>query len=504
MTLSLLIFVGLQIYFLREMIKAGAQDYNSRVYQALEKSSSIVTDNELSSYYNAFSKFEENVKQNENSLTKTVMQSVVDSGSQRIIAFTKYIVQKKPTAVSVYPGDTLKYSKVYADEGVVKIKKDKNHNIPQQLSLNMENDLESSAYTLKEFARLNIEKKPITQRVNLAEIKKIVANELSQRGLHTDFRIAVLDQNKKVTAVSDAKFDSIKNNYHVILFKNNKQQPIYYLAASFPDKTITLLNNFWGGIVITIITMLIIVLIYTASIYYMNKQKMISEIKTDFINNMSHEFKTPIATINLATDALKNTMISSSSEKVNHYANLIKQENKRMSRQIEMILRMSKLERNELEFNKKKIDLQQLIEKCIESMKIVVEQRSGTIIADFKADYHWVNVDEFHLENAIINLLDNANKYSLEKPKITLHTHNENQQFILEIEDEGMGMETATQKKIFEKFYREETGNIHNVKGHGLGLAYVKKIIEQHNGEISVKSSKGKGSTFIVKLPLNN
>jgi two-component system phosphate regulon sensor histidine kinase PhoR len=235
----------------------------------------------------------------------------------------------------------------------------------------------------------------------------------------------------------------------------------------------------------------------------MMKQKKIAEVKTDFINNMSHEFKTPLATISVATDSLSNDKIATNPEKVKYYAVLIKQENLRMKKQVENVLNMSKLERNEVELHLKETNVRELIKSVSESIGLIVAQRNGTLTKDFATDKYSFRVDEFHLSNILVNLLDNANKYSPEAPEIKIKTRNEGNLYVIEITDKGMGMETHNKLKIFEKFFREETGNIHNVKGQGLGLSYVKKIIELHKGQIIVDSVKGKGSTFTIKIPMN-
>lgn len=234
----------------------------------------------------------------------------------------------------------------------------------------------------------------------------------------------------------------------------------------------------------------------------MSKQKKISEVKTDFINNMSHEFKTPLATISVATDSLNNDKIATNPEKVKYYSSLIKQENLRMKKQVENVLNMSKLERNEMKLFLKTTNVRELIKEITRSFRLIVEQREGSLTEEFKAEKYTFKIDEFHISNALVNLLDNANKYSPEKPDIRIKTRNEGHWYVIEISDKGMGMETENKSRIFEKFFREETGNIHNVKGQGLGLSYVKKIIELHKGQIIVESQKEKGSTFTIKLPL--
>ena len=252
----------------------------------------------------------------------------------------------------------------------------------------------------------------------------------------------------------------------------------------------------------TFMSLLTILGIYIISINYMMRQKKIADVKTDFINNMSHEFKTPLATISVATDSLANDKIATNPEKVKYYSGLIKQENLRMKKQVENVLNMSKLERNEVQLFLKETDVRSLIKEISESFGLIVAQRNGTLTQEFNTSKYTFKIDEFHISNALVNLLDNANKYSPDAPQIKVKTRNEGNFYVVEISDKGMGMDMDNKARIFEKFFREETGNIHNVKGQGLGLSYVKKIVELHKGQILVESQKGKGSTFTIKLPM--
>jgi two-component system phosphate regulon sensor histidine kinase PhoR len=249
---------------------------------------------------------------------------------------------------------------------------------------------------------------------------------------------------------------------------------------------------------------LIIIIAYSNALNQLFKQRQISEIKTDFINNMTHEFKTPIATINLALDAIKNPKVIEDKEKVHRYLQMIRDENKRMHAQVENVLRISKLEKKELEINKEPLDINDIINHAIDHVSLIIEDREGTVEKHFNANRTTVLLNDVHFTNVFVNVLDNAIKYSPEKPIIEIYTENIKDFLIIKIKDHGAGMSKVAQKRIFEKFYREHTGDIHNVKGHGLGLAYVKRIIEEHNGQISVESEKGKGSTFSIKLPLIN
>jgi two-component system phosphate regulon sensor histidine kinase PhoR len=219
---------------------------------------------------------------------------------------------------------------------------------------------------------------------------------------------------------------------------------------------------------------------------------------------MTHEFKTPIATINLALDAIKNPKIIEDKEKVQRYLQMIRDENKRMHAQVENVLRISKLERKELEISKEPTNVHDIIEDAIEHVNLIIEDRGGTIRVNLDAKRNTILLNDVHFTNVMVNILDNAIKYSPETPVIEVSTENVKDFILIKIKDYGAGMSKIAQKRIFEKFYREHTGDLHNVKGHGLGLAYVKRIIDDHNGQIFVESEKGKGSTFTIKMPLIN
>ena len=217
---------------------------------------------------------------------------------------------------------------------------------------------------------------------------------------------------------------------------------------------------------------------------------------------MTHEFKTPIATINLALDSIKNPKIIGDQEKVLRYIKMIKEENKRMNAQVENVLRISKLDKNDLNISKERIKLHDIVEDAVSHIELIVEDKKGYVKTHLNAEKSSVLANDTHFTNVIVNIFDNAVKYSDEAPKIDVYTENVGNNILLKIADQGNGMSKQVQKKVFEKFYREHSGNVHNVKGHGLGLAYVKRIVDDHQGHISVESEKGKGSVFTIKLPL--
>ncbi|QIG89952.1 HAMP domain-containing histidine kinase [Chryseobacterium sp. POL2] len=499
MTISLIVFVSLQLYWIKELYGALEQDFSNKVYSALETSSQKVQEIEVDKYYNQnFANLKSEIVSS-NQPTQTYIQQTKDSANRTSILFQKSIIEKQQIPISKH-GDSLNITKLYKDEGLYKIKKQ----TPEPLTSQISKDLDNSTFQLKEFAKLNGNNLPIEKRVDNKTIDSVLTKELKLKGIDTKFGFGIIDKTNKLTSLSNNTYldQKDKTNYTYPLFTDSKDHTLYTLALVFPRKDYSLVRHNLPMLVGTFVSLLTILGIYIISINYMMRQKKIADIKTDFINNMSHEFKTPLATISVATDSLSNDKIATDADKVKYYAGLIKQENLRMKKQVENVLNMSKLERNEMQLFLKETNVRELIKKITESFRLIVEERNGILSTNFTAEQYNFKIDEFHISNALINLLDNANKYSPDTPKINIKTRNEGNWYVIEISDKGMGMDAENKARIFEKFFREETGNIHNVKGQGLGLSYVKKIIEIHKGQILVDSQKDKGSTFTVKLPM--
>ncbi len=346
--------------------------------------------------------------------------------------------------------------------------------------------------------------KPLQQRVSKEKLFKLLKTELDEYGVKTPFEYGIYS-NGLATKIQSESFRYEKSKtYSIPVFTDNEGNNKYQLLVSFPHKQKFLFSELVGITLLSIIFTLVIVIAYSSALNQLIRQRQISEIKTDFINNMTHEFKTPIATINLALDAIKNPKVIDDKEKIQRYLQMIRDENKRMHAQVENVLRISKLERKELEITKESYSIHEIIEEAIEHVNLILEDRQGTIETHLSATRTTVLLNDVHFTNVIVNVLDNAIKYSPDEPRINIYTENVKDFVIIKIKDQGLGMSKVAQKKIFEKFYREHTGDLHNVKGHGLGLAYVKRIVEDHNGQIFVESEKGKGSLFIIKLPLIN
>lgn len=347
-----------------------------------------------------------------------------------------------------------------------------------------------------------ISTRPIENRLTIEQIKVLLNKELKAFEINTPFETAVYS-NGLATKVKTESFKYYKKNtYKIDLFTDNNGKQEYELLVSFPQKKLHLITDLVGIAALAFLFTIIIIVAFYVALNQLNKQRQISEIKTDFINNMTHEFKTPIATINLALDAIKNPKIIDNKEMVFKYLQMIKDENKRMHAQVENVLRISKLEKRELEIAKDILNLNEVLEDAIEHVSLIIEDRNGVLTKNFKATKTSVLLNDVHFTNVLVNVLENAIKYSPENPIIKVTTENLKNFILIKISDQGQGISKNAQKKIFDKFYREHTGDIHNVKGHGLGLSYVKRIVEDHNGLVTVESEKGKGSTFIIKIPI--
>jgi len=352
----------------------------------------------------------------------------------------------------------------------------------------------------------------LVDRIEHDFLDKKLENEFKNADLEEDLEYGVYDNRQhkfiirngrrlsEVGADTSRHLDLLHSGYRVSLFDEETETPGYLMAYS-PRKDEVIFSSIWGNLAASFLFVGIILACFVYTIYVILRQKKVSEMKTDFINNMTHEFKTPIATISLATDSIVSPKISSNPDKVKRFANIIKQENKRMNNQVEKVLQMAKLDKSKLNLNLTAVDLNGVITDAAEYITLQVEPRGGNVTTNLRAEPSVVEGDLTHLSSLINNLLDNANKYSPESPKILVSTRNVSKGVEVTVKDHGMGMTREARKNIFDRFYRVHTGDRHDVKGFGLGLSYVKTITEVHNGSIQVKSELGKGSSFIVTFP---
>jgi two-component system phosphate regulon sensor histidine kinase PhoR len=324
-------------------------------------------------------------------------------------------------------------------------------------------------------------------------------------GIRTPFEFAII-KDGKLSAVSSQKpavNEFQRSMYKVRLFPNNLIRRDLVLSVVFPGKTNYVLGSMaWilGG---SLLFSLFIFSTFALSLFFILRQKKISEMKSDFLNNMTHEFKTPIATISLAADTITNPKVINDENSIRHFVGMIKKENSRMNKQVETILQIASLDKREIDFRFEKTSLHSIVGRAIETTEIQVHQKQGKIRTMLSAGDDMVYGDTEHLTNLVNNLLDNAIKYSPEYPDITLSTENRQGGIVLSVEDKGIGMSKSVQSRIFERFYRQASGDVHDVKGFGLGLNYVRAIVDAHKGNITVTSEPGRGSRFEIYLPLN-
>lgn len=334
-------------------------------------------------------------------------------------------------------------------------------------------------------------------------INNTLRNQLTNAGIDTPFEFAIIENGDIIDGVmsSTSERDMLASGFSVGLFSDRLIRNNTRLSVVFPKMTGFILGSMSLILGASLLFSLIIMLTFTLSMFLIIRQKKISEMKSDFINNMTHEFKTPIATISLAADTISNPKIINDQERVKHFISLIKKENRRMNKQVETILQISSLDRREMEFVFSEVDIHDIIRHSIEIIGIQVEEKKGNIFFYPEAVKPVIVGDSEHLTNLVHNLLDNANKYSEGEPEITVRTETRGDHLVLSVEDRGIGMSKSVQTRIFERFYRQTSGNVHNVKGFGLGLSYVRAIVEAHEGRIEVFSEPGRGTRFEVFLP---
>ncbi len=356
----------------------------------------------------------------------------------------------------------------------------------------------------------------LLESINKVNLDRYIKEELVDQGIDLKFDYGVYSKKIDGFVIRNGRFavevatdasseisedrGLIDTPYKVQLFNDEEGSP-GSLKIYFPSKRSWL----WAKVVPSLLSSLLftglILLCFSYTIFVIFRQKKVSEMKTDFINNMTHEFKTPIATISLATDSITNNSVISSEDKIRRFAKIIKQENKRMLNQVEKVLQMARIDKENFNLKLTSVNINDVVTQAAENSRLKVVKRNGVLTADLNAQNPLIEADLTHISNIINNLLDNAEKYSSEEPEIHISTKNLSKGVEIKVKDNGIGMPKDSLKHIFDKFYRVHTGNRHDVKGFGLGLSYVKALVNAHKGSISVASELGKGSTFTLILP---
>lgn len=354
-----------------------------------------------------------------------------------------------------------------------------------------------------ELVSINIYK-GYTSQIDTNDVDSILRIELHNKGISAQFCYGIYGSEGTYFPMKtcDGAKDSIMSSpYKINLAPDNVFISPKYLSVYFPSEKNYILQTMWLMLTGSAVLILVIIYVFYFTVSTILKQKKLSDIKNDFINNMTHELKTPISTVSLASEMLQDPSFEKSKDQLNHYVHIIKEENQRLGLLVENILQTAVLDKGEFKLRLQEIDIHEIIDRVLSNVKLQVEKRDGQILVEKNTQEPVIHADRVHLTNVIYNLVDNALKYSEEKPLIKVSTKKVPEGMQISVSDNGIGISKENQKKIFDTFYRVPTGNIHNVKGFGLGLSYVKAVIEKHRGTVSVESEIGKGSTFIIVIP---
>jgi two-component system phosphate regulon sensor histidine kinase PhoR len=515
MIISLVAVIVVQAYWITSAWENKEEEFSLAVSQSLKSVSVKVQDLEISDYIAAYQKLIDSIGTPDESNFTDIFLFVdnEENISSNLTSFYAFGILEEDFNINL--------SDINPDLGNDKVKDYKKVNTTTILSkdkiFNRENRVATSITKLKSVERMSVFDRemfrsayldysstiPVHKRIRSEELRMLLDQEFKARNILTFYEFGIYNNGLDTKVKSNEYSEEQKGSkYETPIFTQDNGKTPYKLVVTFPDRDQFVFSSIISVAGLSAFLTLFIIIVSTTAIYQIIRQKKVSEIKSDFINNMSHEFKTPIATINLALDAISNPKTQSSKTGLFKYVKMIREENQRMLSQVENVLMISRLEKSSLPIDLSPIDLHDAIEDAIRHVDLIAKNQKGKIITHLNATQTQFEGNMNHFTSLIVNMLDNAMKYSDEAPVVTLHTANVGKSIQLKISDEGIGMDMNTQKHIFDKFFRQQVGNIHNIKGHGLGLSYVKKIVELHGGHIELKSKRGEGTTFTILIPL--
>lgn len=502
MGLSFILLLFLQLTYIREMANMKKEQFDESVNRALYQASRNLELNETLRYLEKDVRETERKENNQGNGSACAQKDAADSSSRR-------------TANSFRGSNYLTFR--------MKMKMDNPVNMPKAMILiNDKNSNNAASRSLQEIVKnryvyqkalvdevvmnmlYSASDKPLKERVNFKILDQDIKAELINNGVNIHYHFTVTTQDgREVYRCPDYSDEGSEFTYTQVLFRNDPSSKMGVVKVHFPDINSYIFSSIKFMIPSVFFTLILLVT-FIITLVIVFRQKRYNEIKNDFVNNMTHELKTPIASISLATQMLNDDSVTKSEKMRKHLVGVITDETKRLRFLVEKVLQMSMFDRKKSSFKKKHLDLNELVESIANSFSLRVEHTGGKINVDIGAVDSDIYVDEVNFQNVIFNLMDNAVKYRKtdEPVNIYLKTWNDDKWLYLSVHDTGKGIKKDDLKKIFEKFYRVGTGNVHDVKGFGLGLAYVKKVVDLHDGEIKVDSEYGKGSTFTIKLPV--
>ena len=526
MTLALVGLLGIQIYWVANAIKLKDQEFQDDVNNALhhvsEQYALAYEQNLYESLLNQENQFTwEGVTEGENFI---VLEESIQSGEGpeekhrveiRMDPMTGEILHQQEINVSIDAKESGKQEpqeiKKEIREEVKEIGKEvkeittKVHTINEHTS-DMLISLEELTHQAEKFSTFMFRLKMHEGELDHQLLDSLLAMEMADRGFPQAYRHRIVNSSA-LNPFPDpgSVFPRASNTiFHTRLQMHNRFGPGPVLYLHFPGQQSHLLKNMAWALSLSALLMVVITGCFAFAIIAFRKQKKLSDLKTDFINNMSHELKTPISTISLASEALSDPDLITEQERVNYFAGIIFEENQRLKQQVERVLQMGRLDKGELKLKKTDFDFHDVLRKEVERITPVLETRGGSLEMELEAGKTHLYADQVHISGIIQNLLDNAMKYSIDTPEIKVSTAIQQNRLILKVADKGIGMSKEVQKRVFDKFYRAQTGNRHDVKGFGLGLSYVSLMTKAHDGEISLKSEPGMGSEFTLSFPLTH
>lgn len=502
MGLSFILLLFLQLTYIREMANMKKEQFDESVNRALYQASRNLELNETLRYLEKDVRETERKENHQGNGSAGAQKDAADSSSRR-------------TANSFRGSNYLTFR--------MKMKMDNPVNMPKAMILiNDKNSNNAASRSLQEIVKnryvyqkalvdevvmnmlYSASDKPLKERVNFKILDQDIKAELINNGVNIHYHFTVTTQDgREVYRCPDYSDEGSEFTYTQVLFRNDPSSKMGVVKVHFPDINSYIFSSIKFMIPSVFFTLILLVT-FIITLVIVFRQKRYNEIKNDFVNNMTHELKTPIASISLATQMLNDDSVTKSEKMRKHLVGVITDETKRLRFLVEKVLQMSMFDRKKSSFKKKHLDLNEMVESIANSFSLRVEHTGGKINVDIGAVDSDIYVDEVNFQNVIFNLMDNAVKYrkTNEPVDIYLKTWNDDKWLYLSVHDTGKGIKKDDLKKIFEKFYRVGTGNVHDVKGFGLGLAYVKKVVDLHDGEIKVDSEYGKGSTFTIKLPV--
>ena len=499
MGVSFLILLGLQLTYIREMANMKKEQFDESVNRALYQASRNLELNETLRY------LEKDVRESQQ---KDGYKDTLAEESDAEDSIAAHTTNKRGENYTAFQLKTMSRNPVNIPKAMI-LRNDRNSN--QEASRSLQ-ELVKNRYVyqkaLLDEVVMNMlysaSDKPLKERVNFRILDQDIKAELINNGINIPYHFTVTTQDgREVYRCPDYSDEGSEYTYTQVLFRNDPASKMGVVRVHFPDINSYIFSSIRFMIPSVVFTLiLLITFIFTIVVVF--RQKRYSEIKNDFINNMTHELKTPIASISLAAQMMNDDTVNKSEKMMKHLVGVVTDETKRLRFLVEKVLQMSMFDRKKSSFKRKELDLNEMVESIANSFSLRVEHTGGKINVEIGAIDSTIYVDEVNFQNVIFNLMDNAVKYRKpDKPlDVYLKTWNDDKWLYLSVRDTGLGMKKEDTKKIFEKFYRVHTGNVHDVKGFGLGLAYVKKVVDLHDGDIKVDSELGKGTTFTIKLPV--